>query len=317
MHQCSFKDQSRCRYRWRPALGHRLSGGLLSLLVATGLLSAVAAPAQALIPYVYIPATEEIEAAGKSISGAALRMLQLGQMDDAARLADLAVLLAPDSPQGWLLLAEARLRSNELELAKEALARAKTLDPDNAGVWFAEGSLAMRDEEYKQAEDLIRTGLDLDPDNGNAYFDLGNALLLQGNDRAAMAAFEEAVAKKDDFWEAINNQGLVLYENDKRAAAMERWREAIAVNDEAAEPALALAAALYSEGQQDESTVGMAVKALDLDPAYVDEDFQLSQLWGDKLRASAQLLLADQRLEQAVERARSLFNLQRLEPETQ
>ena len=303
--------------RCRPSVGYRMSRGLLSLLVVTGLLTAAAAPAQALIPYVYIPATEDIEAAGKSIRNAALRMLQLGKVDDASRLADLAVLLAPDSPQGWLLLAEARLRSKELEQAKEALARAKVLDPDNAGVWFAEGSLAMRDEEYKQAEDLIRAGLDLDPENGNAYFDLGNALLLQGNDNAALAAFEEAVAKKDDFWEAINNQGLVLYERGEQTAAMERWREAIAVNDEAAEPVLALAAALYSEGQQDETTVGMAVRALDLDPAYVDEDFQLSQLWGDKLRASAQQLLADQRLEQAVERAQALFSLQRLEPEPQ
>ena len=298
-------------------MGERFTSGLTGLLTAASLSMVLAAPAQALIPYVYIPATEEIEAAGQSISGAALRLLQLGQVDDAARLADLAVLLAPNSPRGWLLLAEATLRSNELERAKDALARAKHLDPENAGVWFAEGSLAMRDEEYKKAEDLIRAGLELEPDNANAYFDLGNALLLQGNDNAAMDAFEEAIAKKDDFWEAINNQGLVLYENDKPAAAMERWREAIAVNDEAAEPNLALAAALYAEGEQDEATLGMAVKALDLDPAYVDDDFQLSQLWGDKLRASARQLLADPRLEQAVDRAKALFNLQRFEPESE
>lgn len=291
--------------------GFRLS------VLATGLATAwgcfLAGPAAALVPYVYIPQGEELEASALSIAQTAAQVLQTGQLEEAASLADLSVRLLPSNPRSWLLLAEARLRNRDSAAAKEALAQAKLLDPDNAGVWFAEASLAMADDDFAHAETLIRKGLDLDPDNANAYFDLGNALFLQGEGEEALAAFQEAADKQDDFWAAINNQGLVLYEADQPEAAMERWRQAIAINDQVAEPELALAAALYNQGDRDESTIGMAVRALDRDPDYVEEDFQESQLWGEKLRAVTRDLFMDSRLQNTVEQARAIAKLRRLE----
>ena len=240
----------------------------------------LASPALALIPYVYIPKEEELEASALSISQAAAQVLQVGQLEDAASLADLSVRLLPSNPQSWLLLAEARLRNGDNAAAKEALAQAKLLDPENSGVWFAEASLALADDDFPHAETLIRRGLELDPENANAYFDLGNALFLQGKGEEALAAFQEAAIKQDNFWAAINNQGLVLYEDDQIEAAMERWRQAIAINDQVAEPELALAAALYNQGDRQESTIGMAIRALDREPDYVEEEFQESQLFG-------------------------------------
>ncbi len=287
--------------------------GLRLSLVTAGLGFCLAAPAPALVPYVYIPREEELEASALSIAQAAAQVLQNGQLEDAANLADLSVRLLPSNPRNWLLLAEARLRNRDSASAKEALAQAKLLDPDNAGVWFAEASLAMADDDFANAETLIRKGLDLDPENANAYFDLGNALFLQGQGEEALAAFQEAAAKQDNFWAAINNQGLVLYEADQLEAAMESWRQAIAINDQVAEPELALAAALYNHGDQQESTIGMAIRALDREPEYVEEDFQESQLWGEKLRVATRELFTDSRLQNAVERARAIARLRRLE----
>lgn len=291
--------------------GLRLS--VLTTGLATGLGCCLAVPAAALVPYVYIPQEEELEASALSIAQAAAQVLQAGQLEEAASLADLSVRLLPSNPRSWLLLAEARLRNRDPAAAKEALAQAKLLDPDNAGVWFAEASLAMADDDFASAETLIRRGLDLDPDNANAYFDLGNALFLQGEGEEALAAFQEAAARQDNFWAAINNQGLVLYEADQPEAAMERWRQAIAINDQVAEPELALAAALYNQGDRRESTIGMAVRALDREPDYVEEDFQESQLWGEKLREAARDLFTDSRLQNTLERARAIARLRRLE----
>ena len=265
------------------------------------------------MPYVYVPREEELEASALSIAQAAAQLLQTGHLNDAASLADLSVRLVPSNAQSWLLLAEARLRNQEPEAAKEALAQAKLLDEDNAGIWFAEASLAMADEDFLEAETLIRRGLDLDPENANAHFDLGNALFLQGKGEEALAAFQEASVHQDDFWPAVNNEGLVFYEADQPEAAMERWRQAIAINDQVAEPVLALAAALYNQGDQSQATIGLAIRALDRDPDYAAEDFQESQLWGEKLRAATQELFMDSRLQNALDRALALVNLRRLE----
>ncbi|MCP9879140.1 tetratricopeptide repeat protein, partial [Cyanobium sp. A1C-AMD] len=125
--------------RWsRPDFRTALLPAALGLLLTAGL------PARALVPYVYVPQRQELEAAGLGIAQAAARLLRLGQARDAARLAALTVQLLPEDPRGWVLLAEAQLRSNQLEQAGTSLAKAKKLDPSNPGIWFAEGSLALR-----------------------------------------------------------------------------------------------------------------------------------------------------------------------------
>lgn len=275
-----------------------------TLPLAAALLLNGATPARALVPYVYLPPTKEMQAAGLGIAQAAARLLRLGQADDAARLAELTVRLLPEDPRGWVLLAEAQLRSNNLSQAQVALERAKRLDPANPGIWFAEGSLALRNGKPSEALGLLRRGLQLDPKNAGAYFDLGNAHIQLGESGPALASFERASALRSDFWEAINNQGLVLYESGRSNDAIGRWRRVLAIKPDAAEPTLALAAALYEVSPQNQAeALQLAEKALAADPNYVMESFQKEQLWGPKLRASTTRLLAEPALKAAVERA--------------
>jgi len=281
----------------------------LTPLLAAGMLSAFdwgapLLPARALVPYVYVPRAQELEGAGLGIAQAAGRLLRLGQAADASRLAALAVQLLPQDPRGWLLLAEAQLRSNQTKAAEVTLTRAKQLDPRNAGIWFAEGSLALRNGNPRDAIGLLQEGLRLDGRNAGAHFDLGNAQLLTGNPGAALVEFERAAALRADFWEAINNQALVLFEQGDRPAALSRWRRALKIKPDAAEPALALAAGLFTQGQQHrEEVIRLADQALNGEPNYVLESYQKEQLWGPKLRAVTQLLLAEQELKAVVERA--------------
>jgi cytochrome c-type biogenesis protein CcmH/NrfG len=275
-----------------------------SLSLATALLLGGTAPARALVPYVYMPPTQEIQQAGLGIAQAAARLLRLGQADDAARLAELAVRMLPEDPRGWVLLAEAQLRSNELTKAVVSLERAKQLDPTNPGIWFAEGSLALRNGKPADALGLLRRGLELDPKNSGAYFDLGNAYILLNQNGPALAAFERASRLRGDFWEAINNQGLVLFENDRRTDAMARWRRVLKLKPGVPETSLALAAALYGgSAEKTAEALKLAETALAGDPNYVNDAFQKEQLWGPKLRESTARLLADPSLKAAVERA--------------
>jgi tetratricopeptide (TPR) repeat protein len=278
-------------------------------LLALGAVLAPIPPARALVPYVYVPQRQALEGAGLGIAQAAARLLQLGQAEDAARLAGLTVQLMPADPRGWVLLAEAQLRSRQLKAAGVSLARAKELDPENAGIWFAEGSLALRDGRAQEAIGLLDQGLRRDPRNASAFFDLGNAHTLLGQPGQALKAFERASALRRDFWEALNNQALVLYEQGKADQAIDRWRRVLAIKADAAEPNLALAAALFQRGGAGrEEAIERAGRALDAEPNYVLDAYQKEQLWGPRLRATTQLLLLQSELRAVVERAQANAN---------
>ena len=278
----------------------------LKVLAAAPLMLSVlsATPARALVPYVVVPSEQNLEGAGLGIAQAAARLLRLGQAEDAARLAALTVQLIPSDPRGWVLLAEAQLRSNQDKEAGVSLAKARELDPKNAGILFAQSSLALKDGRPSEAAELIRQGLKLDGNNAGAYFDLGNAFILMNKPGDALGAFERASKLRGDFWEAINNQALVLYEQNKDVEAIRRWRRVLEIKP-AAEPNLALAAALNIKNPGNPESLELAAKALAEDPNYVLDSWQKEQLWGPRLRSAAAQLLTQPVLKADVERAQA------------
>ena len=241
----------------------RFLAALLSIAALAG-----APSAQAITPYVYVPSSEELKRSALGIGRTAAQLLQMGQPEQSAKLAALAVRLDPQDERLWSILAEAQLRSNDLEKAGQSLARAKELNPDKAGLWFAQGALALRDERPEEAVPLIWQGLELDPKNPAAYFDLGNARIMMDDLSSALDSFEQATTLKPDFWEALNNQALVLYEMGNSDEAIRRWRAVLKI-EENAEPLLALAAALHQQGDDSEVPLKMAREALNKEPNYV------------------------------------------------
>jgi tetratricopeptide (TPR) repeat protein len=285
------------RRRWQLFPGMGLAITLLLPLLP-------ARPARAMVPFVYLPQARQLEGAGLGIAQAASRLLRLGQPQEAARLAELTVRLLPTDPRGWVLLAEAQLRSNNTEKALTALTRAKQLDPSNPGIWFAEGSLALRNSKPQEAVGLLNRGLELDPRNAGAHFDLGNAQLLLAQPDRALRSFEQAARLRKDFWEAINNQGLVLWEAGRRPDALERWRRVLKIKPDVPETSLAMATGLFVTNPQERSeALRLAELALNEEPNYVLDSYQKEQLWGEKLRADTRRLLSQPELKPAVERA--------------
>ena len=292
--------------RWLRSLAAAplMLGSLLAGVGSTALSLTAPTPARALVPYVLVPSEVSLEGAGLGIAQAAARLLRLGQAEDAARLAALVVQLIPADPRGWVLLAEAQLRSGQEKKAGVALARARELDPSNAGILFAQGSLALKDNNPTQAAELIRQGLKLDGRNAGAYFDLGNAQILMGRNREALTAFEKASDLRKNFWEAINNQALVLYEQKNDGEAIKRWRRVLAIKA-AAEPCLALAAAMNAKQPGNLESLQLAAKALAEEPNYVLESWQKEQLWGSRLRSDAAKLFREPTLKADVDRAQA------------
>jgi tetratricopeptide (TPR) repeat protein len=265
---------------------------------------AVTPAAEAVVPYVYLPSSEELTGSAVGIGRTAAQLLQMGQPKQAAKLAALAVRLDPQDERLWSVLAEAQLRSDDLEQASQSLARAKDLNPDKAGLWFAQGALALRDERPEEALPLIQRGLELDPKIPAAYFDLGNAHIMLDDLSSALISFEQATNLKPEFWEALNNQALVLYEMGQPDEAIRRWRAVLKI-EENAEPLLALAAALHQQGDNSDVPLSMAREALDKEPNYILTPHQVEQLWGVKIRQAAARLLALPEMASSVERAQA------------
>ena len=278
-------------------------GRLAAALLGVGLMG-WSLPAEALVPYVYLPSEEELKGSSLGIGRTAAQLLQLGQPREAAQLAALAVRLQPDDERLWSVLAEAQLRSEQLEAASVSLAKAKSLKPDKAGLWFAEAAIALRSDRPDEAISLLNRGLQLDSGNSAAYFDLGNARIMQEELKMALQAFEKATALKPDFWEALNNQALVLYQMGNREEAIRRWRKVLSIEDNP-EPMLALAAALYKQDRNRDEALRLAKTSLAKEPNYVLAPHQEEQLWGTKIRAAAAQLMADEELADTVERARA------------
>ena len=275
---------------------------LISLLSAAAIAGAPAA--EAVVPYVYLPSSGELTGSAVGIGRTAAQLLQMGQPKQAAKLAALAVRLDPQDERLWSVLAEAQLRSDDLEQASQSLARAKDLNPDKAGLWFAQGALALRDERPEEALPLIQRGLELDAKIPAAYFDLGNAHIMLDDLSSALISFEQATNLKPEFWEALNNQALVLYEMGQPDEAIRRWRAVLKI-EENAEPLLALAAALHQQGDNSDVPLSMAREALDKEPNYVLTPHQVEQLWGVKIRQAAARLLALPEMASSVERAQA------------
>jgi tetratricopeptide (TPR) repeat protein len=265
---------------------------------------AVAPAAKAVIPYVYVPTSEELTGSAVGIGRTAAQLLQMGQPKQAAKLAALAVRLDPQDERLWSVLAEAQLRSDDLDQASQSLARAKDLNPNKPGLWFAQAALALRDQQPEDAIPLIQRGLELDPKNASAYFDLGNARIMLDDLSSALISFEQATNLKPDFWEALNNQALVLYEMGQPDEAIRRWRAVLKI-EENAEPLLALAAALHQQGDNSDVPLSMAREALDKEPNYILTPHQVEQLWGVKIRQAAARLLALPEMASSVERAQA------------
>ena len=276
---------------------------LVALPLVFGVGLGPAPAAQALVPFVVLPPPQDLEAAGLGIAQAAARLLRLGQAEEAARLAALTVQLIPSDPRGWILLAESQLRSKQPKLAAIALVQAKRLDPKNPGIWFAEGSLALHDNHPQRAIQLLGQGLTLDRKNAGAYFDLGNAQILLGKPRPALVAFEKAASLRPNFWEAINNQALVLFELGKPLEAISRWHQVLRIKANAAEPSLALAAALNGLKPGSQEAIELANRALAAEPNYALETYQKEQLWGPRLRAATRQLVQRNELKASLERA--------------
>ncbi len=93
--------------------------------------------------------------------------------------------------------------------------------------------------------------------------------------------------------------GLVEYEQGEREAAIAKWESVIEVDGKQAEPQLALAVALFSEGEV-EKAIELGKAALELDSRYADIQFLQDNLWGEQLIEDTRKFLNNPQIQEIV-----------------
>ena len=104
------------------------------------------------------------------------------------------------------------------------------------------------------------------------------------------------MAQDKKFWPALNNIGLIKYEQGDAKGALKSWNEAVIIDKEQPEPQLAIAVALFSQGNKDQG-IKLGQAALTLDSRYSDLKFLEENLWGKTLIKDTQALLASPQIQ--------------------
>ncbi|MBE9042665.1 tetratricopeptide repeat protein, partial [Oscillatoriales cyanobacterium LEGE 11467] len=238
------------------------------------------------------------EEIGTSLVLEANQWAQFQQYEQALPRAKLAAQLLPDNADAWAILGSLHLQMEDASAAIAALEKARELTPENATILFALGSAYFRDGNYDRAAVELEAGLKLEPEVTGALFDLGNAYYLLGDYSEAIDRYETALEQDETFWPATNNMGLVKYEQGETQAAIELWQEAAEVEN-AAEPQLAQAVALYTQGKQEEGWE-LGETAIGIDLRYADLDFLKANLWGTRLLGDAEIFLQTPRIQSTI-----------------
>ncbi|MBD2295795.1 tetratricopeptide repeat protein [Anabaena sphaerica FACHB-251] len=106
-----------------------------------------------------------------------------------------------------------------------------------------------------------------------------------------MSEYNQAVAKEVNHLAAINNIGFIKYEQGDKEAAIQQWQQAVKINNQSAEATLALAVALYSQGEQKQAYY-LAETALKLDKNFAEFHWMKKNLWGQSMITDAQKFLS-------------------------
>ena len=264
---------------------------LLFLLVSLGVWNiALPGRTQALLPYSPNLDNEQLEQQGLALTEDVIQLVRFQQYDLALSRAKLATQLAPQKYQTWFILGTLFLQQDDLDEGLKSLLKAQGMAPDEAGIKFTLGNAYFQKGEYNTAIASLEAGLKLKPGIPTALFDLGNSFLKLQKWGEAINSYEEAVGRDKTFWPAINNIGLVKYEQGDVEGALKKWQAATVIDKEQAEPQLAIAVALYSQGKQQQG-LKLGESALKLDSRYRDLKFLKENLWGEKLLQDTQALL--------------------------
>ena len=260
---------------------------------------------QSLVPYYFLPTIKNLEREAFSIGKNAYQLLYFGQYEQSLNMAKLAVKINRNDEKLWLILSETQIANKLYKNALISLNKVQEINPRNSDAYILKGNVYLKTSKLQKAKNALETALKIKSNNYKAIFQLGNILLMEKNYAKAIKLFDQSLKIKPDFWQAINNQGLAYFEKNNINLSINLFKKAISI-EENAEPLLGLASCLRTRDIK--LALQLTKKALSKNPNYVSYGYRKEQLWGEKLQASTEILLQNDKLQKDVILAKSKIN---------
>lgn len=142
-------------------------------------------------------------------------------------------------------------RERAAKLAQAALA----LSPDSSDAHVLLGDLLVETEQPVEAEAAYRKGLQGNPQSSSLHTKLAAALRLQGNFPEALEELRQALTIDPAFARAHSDLGMILKAEQKLPAAIAAYREAVRLDPDSSDAHNGLAVALANSGRLEEAVV--------------------------------------------------------------
>jgi len=160
--------------------------------------------------------------------GSALK--ESGDADAAADYYERALALQPGMAEVHYNLGNIRQDQGDLERAGACYQKALALKEDFALAAYNLGNVCRDQGRLDDAIDCYKRAILLNPDHAPSYNNLGNAVKHQGNYEVALQCYQAALIKKPDYPDALYNLGNALYEQQDFAGALP-WFDRAKVRD--------------------------------------------------------------------------------------
>jgi len=190
---------------------------------------------------------------------------QSGRNDEALKLTDEAVVLAPEFPEAQNLHGNALAQVGQLTEAVEAYRRATELDRNFADAWLEMGVVLNRLDKIDEAVKAFRQCVLIRPHFAMGYYNLGCALERKGYVEHPRDVFEEAVRLNPDYADAHYALAGTWLRERRYDKAITCFRQGIKATPGVARLHVGLAEALREMGYVDEARASFKA-ALALEP---------------------------------------------------
>jgi tetratricopeptide (TPR) repeat protein len=232
----------------------------------------------------------------------------LEQPDEAAKLYNSAIKLAPNNLLARVALARLRLKQGNLKQALDHLTKANKVDPQSAIVRTGLGEVYYIQRNLRLAEVEFREAVKIDPELPSAHFNLANTLRDQKRFEEAQAEYDRAAAISPRYPDLALEQGYSLFLNGKFEPALEVFEAA--VRDNPKDDRLYVRAGLAAKAaKQEQTAIKYFQSAAGLNNTNAEAFFQLGLMFQERGENDQALDLFKQAAELDRERAEIRYHM--------
>lgn len=198
--------------------------------------------------------------------------------EEAEKLAEEALALAPESPDAHDVMGDLHLDALEPEAAEEHFREARSVDAESSNGRTKLAEALRLQGRFDEAVDELRAALRIDPAFARAHAGLGLALRGQGMNDEAIAAYREAIHHDPDLIDARNGLAVMLAGRGQLEDAVSEFRQIVRIDPDSAIGYYNLAYALADLDRDVESAAALR-EVIRINPNHYNARYNLGELF--------------------------------------